>query len=358
MSFLDNDSRTEKPTPKRRTKARTEGSVAKSMELNSALVLVTASLMMMWFGGQIGDGLRQIMVNVFRNMGTVEVTPDSMSVYLWMGMKQIGLLVAPLFLGIMAAGVVANVGQIGFKITPKVAYPKFSRLNPLQGFKRLFSVRSLVELAKSILKLGIIGFIVYLTIAGQFDKIYNLARIPIETYGAVVGNTLVHLFLVISLSLIVIGILDYIYNRVSFEKSLKMTKEEVKEESKQSEGDPKVKGKIREIMIKSSLRRMMKKLPEADVVIANPIHLAVAIKYDRTRNSAPIVVAKGARKVAERIKAVAREHNIPIVENPPLARTLFKMVDIGQEIPVELYKAVAEVLAYVYRLKHKFFGVA
>jgi len=358
MSFLNDDSRTEKPTPKRRQKARTEGSVAKSMDLNSAVVLVAASLMLMWFGGQLMTGLKQIMVNVFREMGNVQVTPDSMPVYLWMGMKQIALLVAPLFLGVMAAGIVVNVGQVGFKVTPKVMHPKFSRLNPLQGVQRLFSLRSLVELVKSILKLGVIGLIVYLTISGQFDKIYNLSRIPIESYGALVGGALVHIFLVISLSLVVIGILDYVYNRVSFEKSLKMTKEEVKEEAKQSEGDPRVKSKVREIMIRSSLRRMMKKVPEADVVIANPIHLAVALKYDRTRNLAPIVVAKGARKVAERIKAVARENNIPIVENPPLARTLYKLVDIGQEIPVELYKAVAEVLAYVYRLKHRFFGVA
>jgi flagellar biosynthetic protein FlhB len=355
---MRDDSKTEKPTPRRREKAREEGGVAKSMELNSAVVLVAASLMLLWFGGQLTAGLKQIMVGVFRQIGTLEITPGSMQTYLWIGMKELALIVMPIFVGIMAAGIAVNVGQVGFRVTPKVAYPKFSRLNPVQGIQRLFSVRSLVELAKSILKLAVIGGIVYLTIASQFGNIYNLARIPIESLGGIVGHTLVRLFLVVSLSLIVIGILDYIYNRVAFEKSLKMTKEEVKEESRQSEGDPKVKGKIREIMFKTSYRRMMKKVPEADVVIANPIHLAVALKYDRKKSSAPMVVAKGARKVAERIKEIARENDIPIVENPPLARTLYKMVEIGQEIPVELYKAVAEVLAYVYRLKRKFFGVA
>lgn len=357
MSLRD-DSKTEKPTPRRREKAREEGSVAKSMDLNSAMVLVFASLMLLWFGAQLAAGLKQIMIGTFRQMGRMEITPVSMPVYLWTGMKELAIIVAPIFLGIMAAGVAVNVGQVGFRVTPKVAYPKLSRLNPIQGLQRLFSMRSFVELAKSVLKLAVIGGVVYLTVASQYGHIYNLSRIPIESLGAIVGNTLVRLFLVVALSLILIGILDYIYNRYEFEKSLKMTKEEVKEEARQMEGDPKVKGKIREIMFKKSYRRMMQKVPEADVVIANPIHLAVALKYDRAKRSAPVVVAKGARRAAERIKELAQEHDIPIVENPPLARMLYKTVEIGQEIPVELYKAVAEVLAYVYRLKRRFFGVA
>ena len=328
------------------------------MELNSAVVLISASLMLMWFGSQLTAGLKQIMIGTFRQMGTIEITQGSLPVYMWTGMRALGLLVAPIFLGIMAAGIAVNVGQVGFKVTGKVAHPKFSRLNPLQGFQRLFSMRSVVELGKSILKVGLIGGVVYLTIAAQYTTIYNLARVPIESLGPIVGKTLVHLFLVVSLSLMIIGILDYIYNRYEFEKSLKMTKDEIKEESRQSEGDPKIKSKIREIMFKNSFRRMMKKVPEADVVLANPIHLAVALKYDRSKTHAPIVVAKGARKVAERIKELAKEHGIPVIENPPLARAIYKNVEIGQEIPVELYKAVAEVLAYVYRLKRKFFGVA
>jgi flagellar biosynthetic protein FlhB len=355
---MHDPSKTEKPTPKRRVKAREEGSVAKSAELNSAVMLITASLMMTWMGANISSGLKEIMIRTFREMGTIEITTDSISVYMWMGMKALALMMGPFFLVLMVVALAVNIGQVGFKITTKAAAPKFSRLNPMNGIQRLFSMNSFMELGKSLLKLALVGSIVYFAISSQFGKIYMLTHVPFEALGATVGGLLTRLFLLASLSLLIIGILDYIYNRYQFEKSLKMTKEEVKEEGKQAEGDQAVKGKIREIMFKNSFRRMMKKLPEADVVIANPIHLAVALKYDRKKSKAPIVVAKGARKVAERIKAIAREHDIPIVENPPLARALFKSVEIGQEIPLDLYKAVAEVLAYVYRLKRKFFGVA
>lgn len=358
MSAFDQDNRTEKPTPRRRGKARTEGQVARSMELNSALLLTVASLMMILYGGYLFSGLSRTMASIFSEIGSVEITVGVLPHYLSMGMKTIGLLLAPLFVVVIAAGLLSNIGQVGFKVTPKAAKPKWDRMNPIKGFGRLFSLRSLIELAKSILKLALVGGVVYLIISAEKERIYSLAVTPVEIFGSVVGTLLGRVFLVASLSLLLVGIIDYLYNKHEFEKSLKMTKEEVKDEHKQTEGDQKVKGKIREIMIRTTLRRMMAKVPEADVVITNPIHLAVALKYERSKGSAPIVLAKGARKVAERIKEIARENDIPIVENKPLAQMLFKLVDIGQEIPVELYKAVAEVLAYVYRLKKKFFGVA
>ena len=358
MSWINDEGKTEKPTPRRREKARSEGSVARSMELNAAAVLITASMMLVWFGSGIVLNLRHTMTTLLHEMGTMEFTTDSLPVYMWHGMQVMTALLGPVFLGIMAMGIAISVGQVGFRVTPKAAMPKFSRLNPIKGFQRLFSMQSLVELGKSLLKLVLIGGIIYIAISSQFDRIYSLMEVPFEALTGEVGRLLTRIFLLASLSLLFIGVLDYLYNRFEYEKSLKMTKEEVKEEAKQSEGDPKVKSKIREIMLRSSFRRMMKKLPEADVVITNPVHVAVALKYDRTRSSAPGVVAKGMRKVAERIKEIARDHDIPIVENPPLARTLFALVEIGQEIPAELYKAVAEVLAYVYRMKRKFFGVA
>jgi flagellar biosynthesis protein FlhB len=358
MSWMNDEGKTEKPTPRRREKARSEGGVARSMELNSAAVLVASSLMMIWFGGRLFGGLQRIMTTILQNMGNVEITRDGLQGYLWEGMKALAVLLIPLFLVIGAVGIGVNVAQVGFRVTPKYAFPKWSRLNPATGFKRLFSAHALVDLVKSILKIVLVGGIVYLTIAANFGRIFSLGRVPIEGLGAEIGSLLGRVFFVASLSILGLGFLDYLFNRYEFEKSLKMTKDEMKEEMKQSEGDPHVKGKIREVMLKSVFRRMMKKLPEADVVITNPVHVAVALKYDRKRNSAPVVVAKGARKVAERIKDAAREHSIPIVENPPLARALYKMVDIGHEIPVELYKAVAEVLAYVYRLKRKLFAVA
>jgi flagellar biosynthetic protein FlhB len=358
VSWFNDEGKTEKATPRRREKARTEGSVAKSQELNAAAILITASLMLIWFGGTMMLGLRHTMRTLLREMGTMEISAASLPVFMGQGMKVMVMVLGPLFLGIAAMGVAVNVGQVGLRITPKAAYPKLSRLNPLTGFQRLFSARSLVELGKSLLKLALVGGVIYLAIATQFDRVYSLMQVPFDALAGEVGRLLGRIFLLASLSLLIIGVLDYVYSRHEYEKSLKMTKEEVKEETKQSEGDPKVKGKIREIMFRSALRRMMRKLPEADVVITNPVHLAVALKYDRHKNSAPVMVAKGLRKAAERIKDVAREHGIPVIENPPLARALYKMVEIGQEIPAELYKAVAEVLAYVYRLKRKFFGVA
>jgi flagellar biosynthetic protein FlhB len=358
MSWLDQDNKTEKPTPKRREKARSEGSFAKSGDLNGAIVLTAASLMLLWFGGDLFFGLSEMMKNIFFHIGDTEIQTDSLRHYLILGIKSIAILLAPIILGITIAGVVANVGQVGFVYNTKLLAPKWSRLNPLGGIGRLFSPQSLVELGKSILKLTFVGVIGYFSIWGNLKEINFMSGVPTEVLVPQIGMLIGKIFLTLSLSMLIIGILDFLYSKYSYEKQLMMTKEEVKEEAKQAEGDPKIKSKIREIQFKTAYRRMMKKVPEADVIITNPIHLAVALKYDRTKDAAPIVVAKGARKVAERIKAIAKEHEIPIVENKPLARALFKTVEIGEQIPAELYKAVAEVLAYVYRLKNKYFGIA
>lgn len=355
---MKDDSRSEPATPKRRSKARTEGSVAKSADLSSAVALLAAAIALSWFGAHLFGGLGDIMSLLLSQCGTLELSVDAAPQYLVRGFVVIAGLLAPLFLTVMVAGVAANIGQVGFKITPKVAYPKFSRINPFSGFARLFSPNSVVELLKSILKLVLVGVIVYVAIRGNLNTIYSLTQVPVSALGPTVGKLMVRIIMTAAVTLVMMGILDFFYRRYEHETSLKMTKEEVREESKEQEGDPRVKSKIREIMIKKSIQRMMKQVPQADVVITNPIHLAVALKYDRAKNVAPVVVAKGARKVAERIKEIARENNVPIIENKPLARALFKAVEIGEEIPLDLYKAVAEILAYVYRLKKKFFGVA
>jgi flagellar biosynthetic protein FlhB len=355
---MKDDSRSEPATPKRRNKARSEGSVAKSMDLNSAVGLLIAAVAMSWFGGGMIEGLKGIMITLLSQCGTHEVTLADAPRYLLQGFIVIGGLLTPLFLAVMIGGVAVNIAQTGFKITPKVAYPKFNRINPVTGIGRLFSPNSVVELFKSILKIILVGSVVYIAIRNNLNLIYSLTELPADALGPAIAKLLLHILMTAAVTLIVLGIFDFFYRRYEHETSLKMTKEEVREESKEQEGDPRVKSKIREIMIKKTIQRMMKKVPEADVVITNPIHLAVALKYDRTKSAAPIVVAKGARKVAERIKEIAREHNVPIIENKPLARALFKAVEVGDEIPLDLYKAVAEILAYVYRLKKKFFGVA
>lgn len=356
--MFDKDSKTEKPTPKRRSQARQDGNVARSQDLNSAIVLTVGSIMLLWTGGMMFSEMAEVMKGIFRHSATTDITIGIMPEYLAMGIQAIAQIVGPLFIGIMIAGLAVNVGQVGMKVSLKSAKPKFERLNPIAGIKKLFSFRAIIELPKSFLKLAIIGGVIYLTIMGSAAQIYSLVEIPFENLGANLGGLLGKVFLMAALSLLIIGILDYAYQKYDYEKSLKMSKEEVKEESKQADGDPKVKGKIREIQFKAAFRRMMKAVPEADVVITNPVHLAIALKYDREKHGAPIVLAKGKRKVAERIREIAIEHNIPIVENKPLAWALWDSADIGQYIPVELYKAVAEVLAYVYRLKNKFFGVA
>ncbi len=356
--MFDRDSRTEAPSPRRRQQAREKGSVARSQDLNSAVLLLGAALTLSFFGAGMIEGLGEILKSLIRQAGTTTFDDASTAILIRQQVFAVAKVLLPFLLTIMIIGVLINVTQVGFHISWKAAAPKWERLNPITGFQRFFSIRSLVELGKSILKLLFVGMALYFTLQSSSLQTPWMFFMPTNQIIGEMGRLLNDLFFAAAMALLAIGLADFFYQRWDHEQSLKMTKEEVKEEAKQQEGDPKVKGKIRELMIRSSLKRMMKSVPEADVVITNPVHLAVAIKYDRAQNSAPIVVAKGARKVAERIKEIAAENGVPIVENKPLARALFKSVDIGMEIPVDLYKAVAEVLAYVYRIKNKFFGVA
>lgn len=350
--------KTEKPTPRRRKKAREEGSVARSMELNSAVLLLTGSVGVFLFGAGIVTGLGNLCRSIFKAAGEVSLIPTILPLYLWKGAALLLALFLPFFGALVAAGLVSNLGQVGFLITTKPLTPRLSRLSPMKGLQRFFSLRSIVELAKSILKLVVVGFVVYVSIRSEFGRILELSSLQPSLLVGEIGRLAGLVLLKASIVILLIAMLDYAYTKHEYEKSLKMSKQEVKEEFRQTEGDPQVKSKIRGLQLRAALRRMMKKVPQADVVITNPVHVAVALKYDSKKDRAPIVIAKGARRVAERIKEIARECNIPIVENPPLAQMLYKLVDIGQEIPVELYRAVAEILAFVYRLKKKFFGLA
>lgn len=356
--MFDRDARTEQPTPRRREQAREKGSVARSQDLNSAVLLFGSAIVFSVFGAGMVSGLGDILKKLLVYSGNTNLRNESFASLIEEQLYATGAVVMPFLVSILVVGLLVNISQVGFKVTWKAAAPKWERLNPISGFQRFFSVRALVELGKSILKLLFVGLALYFTLRSTSLETSWLFYMDTSQIVGEIGRMLNDLFYAAALALLAIGLADFAYQRWDHEQSLKMTKEEVKEEAKQQEGDPKVKSKIREIMIRSSLKRMMKSVPEADVVITNPVHLAVAIKYDRAKNLAPIVVAKGARKVAERIKEIAAENGVPIIENKPLARALFKSVDIGLEIPVELYKAVAEVLAYVYRIKNKYFGVA
>lgn len=356
--MFDRDARTEKPTPRRRQQAREKGSVARSQDLNSAVLLLGAAMTLTWFGGGIVQGLGVILKRLLTAAGQTDLSVNGAHDLITLEMIEVGKVILPFLMVLMLIGALVNVTQVGFHVSWKAAEPQWSRLNPISGFGRFFSVRALVELGKSLLKLFVVGLVLYLALESASLETPWLFYLPHERVIPEMGRLLDDLFRAAAFALLIIGLLDFFFQRYDHEKSIMMTKDEVKDEAKQQEGDPKVKGKIRELMIRSTLKRMMKSVPQADVVITNPTHIAVAIKYDRGEDSAPVVVAKGARKVAERIKELAAENGVPIVENKPLARALFKSVDIGMEIPVELYKAVAEVLAYVYRIKNKFFGVA
>jgi flagellar biosynthetic protein FlhB len=248
----------------------------------------------------------------------------------------------------VAITLILSIYQVGFKITPKTMEPKGSKLNPANGFKRIFSKDSLFELFKSILKIGLIAYIAYISIKGHADELFILYDISLNQAIALCGEIIIDTGLRISFVYIIVGVADYIYQKHRFKEDMMMTKQEVKDEYKNTEGNPETKNRQRQKMREVSRQRMMNDVPKADVVITNPTHLAVALKYDSEKSRAPVVIAKGEDYLAQKIKDVARENNIRIVENKPLARMLYANVDIGREIPPELYQAVAEILAMVY----------
>ena len=249
--------------------------------------------------------------------------------------------------------IVTNVMQVKWKITGEPIKPKFSKLNPISGFKKIFSTRSLFEFIKSIAKVGFLAYVAYSTLKDKAGVIKLFYEIPLNSALSLIGDIIIDVGIKMSVLYLIVGLADFAYEKYKFKDEMKMTKQEVKDEYKNSEGDPQIKGKIRQRMREASRRRMMQAVPEADVVITNPTHFAVAIKYDADTQKAPVVIAKGADYLAQRIKETARENKIEIVENKPLARMLYNNVDMGQEIPPELYQAVAEVLAFVYNLKKK-----
>jgi flagellar biosynthetic protein FlhB len=258
----------------------------------------------------------------------------------------------PFLLIAVFAGLISGYVQVGFLFTLETLKMQFNRINPFSGFKRLFSLRSVVELVKSIIKIIIVSFVAYSYLSSQVDEVLNLMDEDLLDIATFIGTATFSVALRICIALIILGLLDYLYQRFDYEKSLKMTKQEIKEEYKQLEGNPEIKSKIKQKQRQISMKRMMQDVPKADVVITNPTHFAVALKYDAEKSSAPIVTAKGQDYIALRIKQVARDNKVEIVENKQLARSIYSTVEIGEAIPAELYQAVAEILAFVYSLKN------
>lgn len=351
--------KTEDATPKKLSDARKEGQVAKSREIANGLGLLALFLILKILIGYIGTSFLEVFGEIYNKIpSTVTMYQGNVPEYDYVQILRYGLMrmlsiVAPIFAVGFLVAFLSDLIQVKWVVTGKPLKPKFSKLNPVSGFKKILSVNSLVELVKSILKIGLISIVIYNYIKGKKEYLFLLYDIPLMQAIQLIGETVIDLGIRIALVYMVIALADFVYQKLKFKRDMKMTKQEVKDEYKQQEGDPQVKGKIRQKMREVSQRRMMQALPQADVVITNPTHYAVAIQYDADKYDAPIVLAKGSDYLAQRIKEAARENQIEIVENKPLARMLYANVEVGQLVPPELYQAVAEVLAFVYQLKGK-----
>lgn len=351
--------KTEPATAKRLTDARNEGKVAKSREMSSAIELIALFLVLKVFMSFVSENFFQTF-SVFYNKipDVVEESVGGISLRtISILFHEVLITMLKIMLPFLAIGLIVSfvfgIVQVGWKITTKPLEPKLSKFNPINGFKRIFSKDSVFELVKSIVKIGLIVVVAYQCIKGNRNVLFVLYDISLMQAIILCGNIILDTGLKISLVYLIVGFADWIYQKHKFKEDMKMTKQEVKDEYKNNEGDPQIKGRQRQRMREVSQRRMMQDVPKADVVITNPTHLAVALKYDANEAKAPVVIAKGEDYLAQKIKEKAREFDIEIVENKPLARMLYANVDIGSEIPPELYQAVAEVLAMVYNLKNK-----
>lgn len=358
--FADGDGgeKTEDATDKKLRDAREEGKVSKSRELGFAFDLLVMFLVLKVFVGYVGTSFLEIFQFVYGNMadflkdnGRI-LTSVAVSRLLAQVIGRMFLIVLPFFVFGFVITVLVTVLQVGWKVTTKPMLPKLSKFNPINGFKRILSKDSLFELVKSIAKIGLIAYVAYASIKGKANMIFILYELSLNEAVALIGDIIIDVGLKISIVYMIVGIVDFAYQKHKFKKEMKMTKQEIKDEYKNTEGDPQIKGRIRSKMQEASRRRMMQDVPKADVVITNPTHYAVALKYNEGVDVAPRVVAKGEQYLAQKIKEIAKENNVPLVENKPVARMLYHNIDLGELIPAELYQAVAEILASVYNAKH------
>ncbi|MDR1639582.1 MAG: flagellar biosynthesis protein FlhB [Clostridiales bacterium] len=352
LSFFGGD-KTEKATPKKKSKARSEGQVARSQEIGTALLFLGMFTAMKAFAPSMIDSLMELFRFGIGQVGDVAVVFDinyapRLVTHFF---AQALLVAAPLLAVALVLGLAANLAQTGWQVTPNLLGAKLGRLNPISGMKRLFSPQSLLTLLKSLAKFGVIGAVIYNMLREKLEILPGLAEVELWEGAGILGSLMIDMGMNVGGWFVAIAVLDYAYQRYSHNKKLMMSKQEVKEEAKQAEGNPQVKGKIRSKMREASMRRMMSAVPHADVIITNPTHYACALEYDREGGGAPIVTAKGMDHLARRIKDAAKAAGVFVHEDKELARALYSMVEVGDEIPPELYQAVAEILAFVYRMK-------
>lgn len=345
--------KTEQATPRRREEVRKKGQVAKSIDLNSSVVLLAAMISLYFLMPSLMGMLVETTRLYLENSASMSLDAEMVPVLMNKIMLQVSAFFIPFMLIILSAAFVSNVAQVGFNLSGYPLVPRIEKLSPIAGFKRMFSARSLFELVKSLFKVAIVGGIAYYTIRAEFDKLLSLMNVDVWGAWVFFGKVCFMLGMRVAIAFLALGLADYGFQRYQFEQDIKMTKEEVRQEMKDFEGDPLIRARIRRVRRQMAISRMMAEVPRAHVVVTNPTSLAVALRYEVEKMNAPAVVAKGARLMADRIREEAAAHNVPIVENPPLAQMLYKSVEMGEPIPERLYRAVAEVLAYVYQIDRR-----
>jgi flagellar biosynthesis protein FlhB len=343
--------KTEKATPRKKQEARKKGQVSKSTDLTNAVVLMASFSVLALYGGQISTRLYGLFRYGLSDMLLMNLSEDSIPSLFLNLLKECAFIAAPVIFVAWIAAIAVNLSQVGFMISMESLKWDLNKLNPIEGAKRIFSVRTVVEFIKSILKVVIISVVTGMLLWTEKDKFLKLPEMEPLSILSFIASLMTRMGLTISAVYLVIAVADLVYQRYDFAKKLRMSKQDIKDEFKKTEGDPLIKHKIKEKQRQIARARMMQEVPKAQVVITNPTHFAVAIAYEAGKMQVPVVVAKGQDFLALKIREVAREHQIVIMENKPLARTLYANVEIGEEIPEELFKAVAEILAYVYRLK-------
>ena len=343
--------KTEKATPKKREDERKKGKVAKSQDINTALILFFSFILLFVLGTFMKERMQDLYIESFTEHIHEEVDYNSIMKLLKQKLIEFGMIVLPIMGVVAVVSVAANLVQIGFLFTGEPLKFDLKKIDPISGAKRIFSIRAIVELLKSMFKIVVIGTITFSVILIYKDDMMMLAMKAPENAVAFFGHTTIVMGNSATIALLFLAVLDYMYQKFDFEKNIRMSKQDIKDEHKNVEGDPLIKSRMREKQRQIATSRMMQEVPKADVVITNPTHYAIAIKYDEETAAAPYVLAKGTEQTAQKIKEIAKEHDIMTVEDRPLARAMYDMVEVNEVIPEEFYQAVAEILAYVYQVE-------
>ncbi|ATD54649.1 fused FliR family export protein/FlhB family type III secretion system protein [Clostridium chauvoei] len=353
LFVISADEKTEEATPKKKSDARKKGQIARSKDVGLALTMLATTLVIMGLSGYLANTLKANVIYFLSDASSMELTESSIKGLNLLVISKMAIAIMPIVIPIMIAGVVASLMQTGFLVTKDAIKPSFGKLNPINGFKNMFSKKALVDLVKNIIMVSIVAFLGYSYIKENFSSVLQLGNLYLPTLGIEVKKLVLGIFGKIAILLVALAAIDYFIQFRLHNKELRMSKQEIKEEYKQMEGDPQLKSKIKQKQREMSQKRMMQSVGDATVVITNPTHLAIAIKYEDGKTEAPKVTAKGADNIAIKIKELARENEVPIIENKPLARLIYSEVEIDQEIPQDMYQAVAEILAMVYKLNQK-----